>query len=107
MIQLVLTTFPDAEQAKKAAHHLVKTRLAACGTLLPTATSVYIWKETLEESQECLLLLKTTVDCVKNLHAELLKIHPYEVPEIVSFAAENCHPGYAKWVAGQCKISVK
>jgi periplasmic divalent cation tolerance protein len=102
MIQLVLTTFPDAEQARRAAHQLVTAQLAACGTVLPAATSIYIWNGALEETSECLLLLKTTAECVNDLQLELLKIHPYEVPEILSFTANFSHAPYAEWVARQC-----
>ncbi len=102
MIRLILTTFPDADHAQRVAHQLVTAQLAACGTILPNATSIYIWKEALEETSECLLLLKTTVDRVDDLHRELLKIHPYEVPEILSFVADSSHAPYAEWVARQC-----
>ncbi len=42
MIRLVLTTFPDIEQAKQATRQLVNAKLAACGTILPAVTSIYI-----------------------------------------------------------------
>ncbi len=102
MIRLVLTTFPDVEQARKVAHQLINAELAACVTFLPAALSVYIWKGKPEETEECLLLLKTTAERFKDLYTELLKIHPYEVPEVISFDADFCHPDYAKWVKEQC-----
>jgi len=103
MIRLVFSTFPDIERAKQATRHLVNAKLAACGTILPGATSIYIWKDTLEEVSECLLLLKTTADRLPDLETELLKIHPYEVPEIVSVAPDVFHKAYAEWVLCQCK----
>ncbi len=103
MIRLVLTTFPDIEQAKQATRQLVNAKLAACGTILPAVTSIYIWEGTLEEASECLLLLKTTADRVQELQTELLKMHPYEVPEIVSIAPDSFHKAYAEWVLCQCK----
>ncbi|PWU10960.1 MAG: divalent-cation tolerance protein CutA [Verrucomicrobia bacterium] len=103
MIRLVLTTFPDVEQAKQVTRQLVNGKLAACGTILPAATSIYIWEGVQEEASECLLLLKTSADRAQDLQTELLKLHPYEVPEIVSIATDSCHHPYAEWVLRQCK----
>lgn len=103
MIHLVLTTFPDAEQAQQAARQLVTAQLAACGTVLPSATSIYIWEGALEENSECLLLLKTTAHCVDALREEIVKIHSYKIPEIISFAADSCLSAYQEWVASQCR----
>ncbi|QQY09775.1 MAG: divalent-cation tolerance protein CutA [Candidatus Xiphinematobacter sp.] len=98
MIQLVLTTFPSPVQARRTARQLVQARLAACGTLLPRAISIYTWNGNLEENRECLLLLKTTSDYVERLQAAIQRMHPYSVPEILSFEADSCLAAYAAWV---------
>jgi|SRR6185437_9557781 len=102
MIRLVLTTFPSSTQARQIARQLIQARLAACGTLLPKAVSVYIWNGNLEENQECLLLLKTTANCVERLQTEIQKVHPYSVPEILSFEADCCLAAYAMWIKQSC-----
>ena len=102
MIQLVLTTFPSVSQAGTIARQLVRARLAACATLVPGVTSIYTWNESLEEQQECLLMLKTTRDCVKKLQIEIRKLHPYEVPEILLFEVNSCLSAYTEWVKYSC-----
>lgn len=103
MIQLVLTTFPSAEQAKKTVQQLVKARLAACGTLFPGATSIYTWNGNVEEHQECLLILKTTTDCAKKLQIEIRRMHPYEVPEILLCKVHSYLAAYAQWINHSCE----
>jgi periplasmic divalent cation tolerance protein len=105
MIRLVLTTFPSPVQARQTARQLVKARLAACGTVLPGAISIYTWNGNLEENQECLLLLKTTTDCVERLQVEIQRMHPYNVPEILSFKADSCFAAYTVWIKQSCTQS--
>jgi|SRR5205085_5100740 len=105
MIRLVLTTFPNSVQARQTARQLVQARLAACGTLLPGAISIYTWDGNLEENRECLLLLKTTADCVERLQVEIQRMHPYDVPEILSFEADFCLAAYAVWIKQSCTQS--
>jgi len=105
MIRLVLTTFPSSVQARQTARQLVQARLAACGTVLPGAISIYTWNGNLEENRECLLLLKTTTDCVERLQVEIQRMHPYNVPEILSFKADSCFAAYAVWIRQSCTQS--
>ena len=41
---LVLTSFQDADAAAAAARILVEEKLAACGTVIPGARSIYEWQ---------------------------------------------------------------
>ena len=43
MIRLIFTTFANAEDAAKAVRTLVEENVAACGTILPGARSIYRW----------------------------------------------------------------
>ena len=80
---VVLTSFPDAGQARQAARVLVEERLAACVSLLPGAESIYRWQGRIESTAEVLALIKTHADLYDRLAARLGELHPYEVPEIV------------------------
>ncbi len=44
-ILLALSTFPDAETARKISNQLVAEKLAACANILPSVESIYRWKE--------------------------------------------------------------
>ena len=96
---LVLTSFPDADAAAAAARTLVGEKLAACGTVVPGARSIYEWEGKMEDNAEVLLLLKTESALYAKLEKRLTKLHPYEVPEIIAWEPGAVHRPYAAWVA--------
>jgi periplasmic divalent cation tolerance protein len=100
MIRLVLTTFANAEDAAKAVRTLVDEQVAACGTILPRARSIYRWKDAIEDSEEAVVLLKTSVERFPMLEERLRAIHPYETPEIVALDPAAVSKDYADWVIG-------
>lgn len=102
MIRLVLSTFADSEQAAGVVRALVEERLAACGTILPGAQSIYRWKGAIEDASEVMVLLKTTADKLPALQDRLLVLHPYETPEILAIEPSAVSPTYADWLVEQC-----
>ena len=101
MIRLILTTFANEEDAAKAVSTLVEENVAACGTILPGARSIYRWKDAIEDNRESLVLLKTSVERYPDLERRLRAIHPYETPEIVALDPAAVSSEYARWVI-QC-----
>lgn len=96
---LVLTSFPENETAAAAVRTLVEEKLAACGTLLPGARSIYAWQGKIEDASEVVVLLKTRSALYAKLEKRLAKLHPYDVPEIVAWEPGAVHRPYADWVA--------
>ena len=58
MIQFVVTTLPDETSAAAIVRELVEMKLAACGTLLPSARSIYRWKDSIEDTSEVVVIFK-------------------------------------------------
>jgi len=102
---LVLTSFPDADKAASAARILVEEKLAACGTIVPGARSIYAWEGSVADETEVLLLLKTEAPLYAKLEKRLVKLHPYEIPEILAWEPGAVHRPYAAWVAGAVQSS--
>lgn len=102
---LVLTSFPDADKAASAARILVEEKLAACGTIVPGARSIYAWEGSVADETEVLLLLKTEAPLYAKLEKRLVKLHPYEIPEILAWEPGAVHRPYAAWVAGAVQPS--
>jgi periplasmic divalent cation tolerance protein len=98
MIHLVLTTFANAEDAAKAVRTLVDEHIIACGTILPGARSIYRWKDAVEDTEESVVLLKTSAERFPALEERLRAIHPYETPEIIAFDPTAISKDYADWV---------
>ncbi len=100
---LVLSTFPEPGLARTAIRALVSERLAACGTLLPGAESIYAWKGGIETGLETVVLLKAPKASYPALEQRLRQLHPYEVPEIIGLPIAEGLPAYLEWIAGSCK----
>lgn len=97
-VLLACCTCPDADSAARIARTLVEERLAACVTRLPGARSCYRWEGRVEEATEELLMIKTTLARLDALERRLHELHPYEVPEFLTFPAGGS-PAYLDWVA--------
>lgn len=102
-IVVLLSTWPDADQARAAAHTLVDEKLAACGNLVPAVESIYRWEGKVETAAEALLILKTTSARSPALTARLRELHPYEVPEILALPVSDGLPAYLRWVEESCR----
>ncbi|MBI4616663.1 MAG: divalent-cation tolerance protein CutA [Planctomycetes bacterium] len=96
-VRLVLVTCPP-EKAAEIAETLVGERLAACANIVPGLSSVYWWEGKVQKDPESLLLLKTRADLVDRLRERVQAIHPYSVPEVLTFAVAEGLPAYLDWV---------
>lgn len=102
-VLLVLTTFPDGEQARQTGTALVESQLAACVSLCPKVESIYRWQGKVESSTEVLALLKTTPEAYPRLEKRLRELHPYEVPEIIALPTTHVSAAYAQWVMDETR----
>ncbi len=98
---IVLTTCANYADATSIARKLVGAKLAACVNIVPNITSIYRWQGAIEESNEWLLIIKTSDSLVGKLKVELPKIHPYEVPELIAIAIKDCAESYLRWLASE------
>ena len=96
-VAIVLTTLGADADAATLARTLVEERLAACVNILPAMTSIYRWKEKVEQDREQQVVIKTTTDRVVALQARLRQLHPYELPEFLVLNASGSE-AYLSWV---------
>jgi periplasmic divalent cation tolerance protein len=92
---LCLVTIDDLKKASEIANVLVEKKLAACVNIIPQIQSIYRWKGEICNDTEHVMIIKTREDLFKELEAEVIKLHPYEVPEIISF---NIHQGFSEYL---------
>lgn len=95
---LVMTTLPDLENARQLAGRLLQQKLAACISVLPPATSFYVWEGRVHEETEQLLLIKTHQQHYDRLEAVIRAEHPYELPEIIATGIVRGLPDYLRWI---------
>lgn len=95
---LVLTNVPDLECAQLVARTLIESRLAACVNLLPAVQSMYRWQGQIEEATEVTLLIKTTSQHYDSVQQAIVKLHPYNVPEIIATPIVSGYTPYLHWI---------
>ena len=97
-IRLILSTFADEPSASLVIRSLLDEGLIACGSMIPGVTSIYRWKDKVEESAEVQVILKTSAEAVSRAMARLAELHPYEVPEIIEVELSSAGIPYASWI---------
>jgi periplasmic divalent cation tolerance protein len=100
---IVLTTLPVDGDGEKLASRLVEERLAACVNILPAMRSVYRWKNAVERADERQLVIKTTINRLRELEVWIRNLHPYEVPEFVVVPIIEGSHDYLSWLADSTK----
>ena len=101
-ILLALSTFPDAETARRISNELVVGKFAACANILPSLESIYTWKDKIERADETLVFFKLSEDRQTAFQEKLRSLHPYDVPEIIFVPISSGLPDYLRWVADNC-----
>jgi periplasmic divalent cation tolerance protein len=97
-IRMVFCTFPNAELARQIGTSLIEKQLAACVNLVPGVESIYRWQGQVEIATEILAIFKTTNGVLPAFEAELMALHPYEVPEMVALDPALVAGPYHSWV---------
>lgn len=90
-----------AEVAEQIANTLVEEDLAVCVNVIDQLLSIYKWEGQVEKAHESLLIAKTTTEKTEELIERVREIHPYEVPEIISFDIDDGNPDYLDWLSGK------
>jgi len=99
---VVITTCGDRELAKRLSYMLVELRLAACVQIFPVE-SVYVWKDSVCNDDEFVLLIKTRAELFDELVSAIRENHSYEVPEIIQIPITDGLPEYLAWISENCK----
>ena len=98
---VVLTSLANELDARALVTALVSERLIACGTLLPTARSIYRWEGELTEEGEVVVLLKTDASQWEALCRAVRERHPYQVPELLALPVERGLDVYLSWLTSE------
>lgn len=98
---VVITTVPDENLAVKLSESLLQQQIAACVHILPAGQSHYRWKSKIETAVEFMLIIKTQTARYAELEAEITRLHPYEVPEILALPVVDGAHAYLKWITDE------
>lgn len=102
MPMIIYTTFTNRESAINIANDLVKQQLAAC-VQINEIDSIYIWDDTLQNSREIRLSIKTSKHLCDEVFAFLKSNHEYETPQIIAVKIDRIDSDYEKWLYSNTK----
>jgi len=100
-INIIYMTCADKAEARKIGRVLVESRLAACVNILDPMESLYWWDGAVQNDQETVLIAKTTIEKVAQLRKQVVSLHSYECPCIVSLPIDSGHEAYLDWIRAQ------
>ena len=96
--RLVYVTTDSIENAKNIAKILVNEHLAACCSIISNVTSIFGWQNSIQESHEYVLMIKTSADKLETMQNRITELHDYDVPEIIATQITEGYLPYLKWM---------
>ena len=92
-----MTTCASEDKAKPVINALLEQRLAACVQTIPIKSS-YIWEGAVQHEDEVLLLIKGKTEAFEDIRETILRLHDYDVPEIIQIPITGGHEPYLSWL---------
>lgn len=89
------------EVAEQIAVALVEENLAACINIIEKVKSIYRWEGQVQKGPESLLIVKAMTEKTEALIERVREIHPYEIPEVISFDIVAGNQDYLDWLSGK------
>ncbi len=99
MYIIVFVTVPNPVEAENISKKIIENKLAACVSIIRDVTSIYTWKNEIERSSECLLIIKTLEGKYNELEKTIVENHSYEIPEIISVKLNTGYDKYLNWIS--------
>jgi len=93
---LIYSTFANTKEARKVSELLLKKKLIACATVIPSESS-YLWNGTIKHEKEVICIMKTVKEKWLAAKKEIEKNHPYDIPCILKIDAE-ANQAYELWM---------
>lgn len=100
--RLVYITCKSKKEAQSIGRSVVEERLAACANIINGSNAIYRWGGEIKESNEAMLLLKTTAVRVPELIEQVKKLHSYDCPCITVLPIVAGNEEYLQWVQDSC-----
>lgn len=94
---VVFVSVPHSS-ADKIIINLLKNKLVACVNKIKDIKSFYWWENKICKDEETLLIIKTKKKLFSKIIKEIKKLHPYQVPEIISFEIYQGNKEYLEWI---------
>ncbi len=93
---MIYITFPNEEECKALSKKLMDKKLVACANIHPM-DSLYFWKDEFHNDAEFVAILKTRTSLKNRVEEEVLKLHSYDLPCIISWEV-SANKTYEDWI---------
>lgn len=98
---VVLVTTSSYEEAEKIGRMIVESRLAACANVVSGMRSIFRWDNKINVENECLMIIKTTLQRYSELEVVIRQHHSYSVPEIIALPVVAGSVSYLNWIRSE------
>ena len=105
LLCLVYMTVGSIKEAKQIGRILVKQNLVACVNILENMTSIYKWKDDLEEDGEVVMTAKTRKTHMPQLIKTVTEHHSYECPCILELPIEGGNTEFLRWIETETDLT--
>tara|TARA_Y100000590_G_scaffold370118_1_gene431769 strand:+ start:180 stop:500 length:321 start_codon:yes stop_codon:yes gene_type:complete len=95
--KLIITSTNTKRNAQNIANELLNNNISPCVQILTDAHSIYKWNNKIMTHKEHILLIKIPEEQKSACKELLLKIHDYQVPEIIEIKGSILNDKYSKW----------
>ena len=95
---IVFMTVGNKEEAKNIVRALLEEKLIACGNIIDNVSSMFWWKNKIDEEQEVLVIMKTREHLFNRLSERVAELHSYDVPELLAVPVVDGLPSYLGWL---------
>ncbi|HOK55934.1 MAG TPA: divalent-cation tolerance protein CutA [bacterium] len=95
----IITTSPDKKNCEKIVKELLEEKVVSCCQIIGPVESHYWWEKRIEKSKEWLIFIKCKKKNYKKVEKKIKEIHPYKVPEIISFEISDLSEEYMDYLS--------
>ena len=105
LLCFVYMTVGSIKEAKQIGRILVKQNLVACVNILENMTSIYKWKDDLEEDGEVVMTAKTGKTHMPELIKTVTEHHSCECPSILELPIEGGNMELLRWIETETDLT--
>lgn len=101
----IITSVNNKKVAYKIVKELLKEKIAGCCQIIGPVESYYWWEGKIENNNEWLIFIKTEKKKFEKVKEKIKEIHPYQIPEIISFEIFLSDKKYLNWLSSITKTN--
>ena len=98
---VVLVTASSNGEAEELGKLAVSSGMAACANVVTGIQSIFRWDNKVNVENECLIIIKTTLDRFSELETVIRGHHTYSVPEIIALPIIRGSAPYLEWIQAE------